>query len=137
MSERVLLSVEDSDSEYYIIGLALKELGLPIRFCRVMDGEQALWFLEKTNGYENAPRPNLILLNLNLPKKDGFQVLGEIRSSEALRSIPTIIFTTSRDKSSKTKALALGAEDYISKPETLRDLVETLRTVCSQFLIGQ
>jgi chemotaxis family two-component system response regulator Rcp1 len=137
MSERVLLSVEDSDSEYYIIGLALKELGLPIRFCRVIDGEQALWFLKKTNGYENAPRPDLILLNLNLPKKDGFEVLGEIRSSAVLRSIPTIIFTTSRDKSSKTRALALGAEDYISKPETLTDLVETLRNVCSQFLMRQ
>jgi DNA-binding response OmpR family regulator len=134
MAGRVLLSIEDDDAEYYLINLALAELDIPVQFCRVTDGEQGVWFLEKTHGYELAPRPDLILLNLNLPKKNGFEVLAEIRDRESLRAIPVIIFTTSRDLSSKKKALTLGADDYISKPGSMGELVETLRTVCSQFL---
>jgi CheY-like chemotaxis protein len=71
----------------------------------VADGEEALLFLQKTRGYELAPRPDLILLNLNLPKRDGFEVLSDIRDTDALRSIPVIIFTSSSLTSERQKAL--------------------------------
>jgi CheY-like chemotaxis protein len=137
MAARVLLSIEDDDAEYYVIDLALQELDIPIRVFRVVDGDQAIWFLENTHGQEGAPRPDLILLNLNLPKKNGFEVLTDIRQRESLRSIPVIIFTTSHNESEKKRALALGAEAFISKPGSLTGLIETLRTVCSQFLAAR
>jgi two-component system, chemotaxis family, response regulator Rcp1 len=134
MASRVLLSVEDSDAEYYIIKMALHEVDIPLQLCRVADGEQALWFLQRTHGYEIAPRPDLILLNVNLPKKDGFEVLAEIRAVEPLRSIPVIIFTSSSLATERKKALTLGAQDYISKPGTLDGLIDALRSVCYRFL---
>jgi CheY-like chemotaxis protein len=135
MAERVLLCIEDDDAEYFIITIALKDLDIPIRFLRVPDGEQGIWFLENTHGHELAPRPDLILLNLNLPKKNGFEVLAEIRESESLRSIPVIIFTTSSTTAERKRALALGANDFISKPGTITGLIEILRTICTQYLV--
>jgi CheY-like chemotaxis protein len=134
MAERILLCIEDDDAEYYIITIALKELDVAIRFLRVADGEQGIQFLENTHGHELAPRPDLVLVNLNLPKMNGFEVLTEIRKNQSLRSIPVIIFTTSRTTAERKRALALGANDFISKPGTLTGLIETLRTVCTQFL---
>ncbi len=135
MASHVLLSVEDSDAEYYIIKIAVQEVDFPVQLWRVADGEKALWFLQKTHGYEIAPRPDLILLNLNLPKKDGFEVLAEIRAVEPLRSIPVIIFTSSSLATERKRALALGAQDYISKPGTLDGLIDALRSVCNRFLV--
>jgi CheY-like chemotaxis protein len=134
VAHRVLLSVEDSDAEYYIIKMALSETGIPVDLHRVPDGEQALSFLHKVDGFEIAPRPDLILLNVNLPKRDGFEVLTEIQASDTLRSIPVIVFTSSSLTKEKKKAMALGAQDYISKPGTLAGLIDTLRSVCSRFL---
>lgn len=134
IDHRVLLSVEDDNAEYHIIKMALEQCGIPIQVCRVIDGEEALLFLQKARGYELAPRPDLILLNLNLPKRDGFEVLADIRHTESLRSIPVIIFTSSSLTREREKALALGAAAFISKPGTLDGLMETIRSVCSQFL---
>jgi CheY-like chemotaxis protein len=128
------LSVEDDNAEYHIIKMAVEKCGIPIQVCRVADGEEALLFLQKAAGYELAPRPDLILLNLNLPKRDGFEVLADIRGTESLRSIPVIIFTSSSLTREREKALALGAAGFISKPGTLEGLLETIRSVCSQFL---
>jgi two-component system, chemotaxis family, response regulator Rcp1 len=134
MGQRVLLSVEDSDAEYHLIKMAVEETAIPVRLCRVSDGDEALWFLRRIHGYEAAPRPDLILLNLNLPKKDGFQVLTEIRTSGSLRSIPIIMFTTSARATERKKAIALGAQDFISKPGTLAELLEAVTAVCERFL---
>jgi two-component system, chemotaxis family, response regulator Rcp1 len=101
---------------------------------RVSDGEQALSLLHKVHGYELAPRPDIILLNLNLPKRGSFEVVSEIQASELLRSIPVIMFTSSSLATEKRKALALGSRDYMSKPATLNGLIEALRSLCSQYL---
>jgi CheY-like chemotaxis protein len=134
MARRVLLSVEDNDGEYYLNQMAVRETGIPVEICRVADGEQALHFLRRSNGYEIAPRPDLILLNLNLPRKNGLEVLSDIQASDSLRSIPVIMFTSSALTTERKKALAAGAEDFISKPMTLDGLVETVRSVCSRYL---
>jgi CheY-like chemotaxis protein len=115
--------------------MAVEEASVPVRICRVADGEEALRFLQRSNGHEDAPRPDLILLNVNLPKKDGFQVLVEVRATESIRSIPVVMFTSSSRDSERKKALALGAEDFISKPKSLNELIATLTTVCERFLI--
>jgi chemotaxis family two-component system response regulator Rcp1 len=134
MARRVLLSVEDDDSHYYLIKMAVEESGIPIHLCRVINGEEAIFFLEKTHGHELAPRPDLILLNMNLPRKTGFEVLTEIRASDSFRSIPVVIFTSNSDHTARNKALFLGAEDYISKPGTLTELLNAVTALCSRFL---
>jgi two-component system, chemotaxis family, response regulator Rcp1 len=134
MAHPVLLSVEDNDGEFYLIRMAVREAGIPVELCRVADGEQALHFLQRSNGYEIAPRPDLILLNVNLPRKNGFEVLSDIQASDSLRSIPVIIFTSSTRTTERKKALAAGAEDFISKPTTLDGLVDAVRSVCCRYL---
>ena len=132
MSESVLLSVEDSDTEFYLIEMAVKRANLPIRLYRVGDGEQGLAFLKRSVPYQDAPRPDLIMLNLNLPKKNGFEVLADLQGIESLRSIPVIIFTSSSHPAEKDKALALGAQDYVVKPPTLDALVDAVKSICSR-----
>ena len=135
MGQRVLLSVEDNDAEYHLIKLAVEEVQVPVQLCRVCDGEEALRFLQRETGYEIAPRPDLILLNVNLPKRDGFQVLTAVRATDSLSSIPVVMFTSSARDSERKRALALGAEDFISKPTTLDELIQAVRAVCERFLV--
>jgi two-component system, chemotaxis family, response regulator Rcp1 len=134
MPHRVLLSVEDNDGEYYLIRMAVRESGIPVEVRRVVDGEQALHFLHKSNGYEIAPRPDLILLNVNLPRKNGLEVLSDIQASDSLRSIPVVMFTSSALTSEREKALAAGAEDFISKPLTLNALLAAVTSLCCRYL---
>jgi two-component system, chemotaxis family, response regulator Rcp1 len=134
MDRRVLLSVEDNDADYYLIQMAVRETGLAIEICRVSDGEQALAFLHRSKGYEISPRPDLILLDLNLPRKNGLEVLFDFRAFDSLRSIPVIMLTSSRVATDRNTALALGAKDYVSKPETLDGLVNLVKSVCSRYL---
>jgi CheY-like chemotaxis protein len=133
VTQAVLLSIEDNDADYYLINLAVRETRIAIQLCRVSDGESAMRFLHRSHGYEVAPRPDLILLDLNLPKRGGLEVLSEIRTSKSLNSIPVIIFTSSRLETERTKAMALGAQDYISKPPSLDELVKTISSVCGQY----
>jgi CheY-like chemotaxis protein len=136
MVDRVLLSVEDNDAEFYIIKIAVEECDASIDLRRVSDGEQALHFLRKSSGYEFAPRPDLILLDINLPKKDGFTVLREARTSPSFRAIPIVIFTSSALDSDRRRALGLGADDFISKPGSFDELVGTVRSICCRFLLS-
>ncbi|MGI9071210.1 MAG: response regulator [Bryobacteraceae bacterium] len=129
----VLLSIEDNDADYYLINLAVRETRTAIQLCRVSDGESALRFLHRSRGYEVAPRPDLILLDLNLPKRGGLEILCDIQASEFLRSIPVIIFTSSTLEADRERALALGAENYISKPQSLDEMVEAVGSVCGRF----
>ena len=131
MAERILLYVEDEDAAVFLLETALKEACIPVRLYRVSDGEQALAFLTRSGRYEKAPRPDLILLDVNLPRKNGLEVLAEIQSSESLRSIPTVIFTSSALASDRTKSLALGAQEYITKPSTFDTFLEAVTRVCS------
>lgn len=131
---RVLLSVEDNDGDYYCIQTAVEECGFPVKLCRATDGDQALSFLLQKDGYEDAERPDLILLDIHLPKRNGFEVLASIRQSESLRSVPVVVFTSSRRASERRQASALGANDFVSKPNTLPELMEAVSSVCSRFL---
>lgn len=134
MTHHVLLSVEDSDADYYLIEMAVRESGLPVQVCRASDGEQALHFLHRSKGYEVAPRPHLILLDLNLPRKTGLEVLSEIRASDSFRCMPVVVFTSSTLTTDRRQAFALGAQNYISKPANLAELIEVVGCLCSRFL---
>jgi two-component system response regulator len=135
MRKPILLSVEDSDAEFQLIKMAVEDSGVAVVLLRACDGEEALQFLTRGPGHETAPRPHLILLDVNLPKRNGFDVLAEIRGTEELCSLPVVMFTSSSSANEKRKALALGANDFISKPMALEDLSETVGAVVKKFLL--
>lgn len=133
MDERVLLYVEDEDAAVFLLETALREAGIQLKLYRVSDGEQALAFLRGAGAYEKAPRPDLILLDLNLPRKNGLEVLSEMQNDPRLRDIVVIVFTSSALSSDRRKSLALGAREYITKPSSFDGFVQAVKNACSLF----
>jgi two-component system, chemotaxis family, response regulator Rcp1 len=131
MTEQVLLCVEDEDAAVFLLETALREAQIQVRLHRVSNGEEALAFLNKTASYSHAPRPDLILLDLNLPRKSGLEVLSDMQGSESLRSVAVVVFTSSSLASDKRKCFALGAKDFITKPSSFDGFVEAIKTACS------
>jgi CheY-like chemotaxis protein len=131
MDERVLLYVEDEDAAVFLLETALKEAHIPVHLYRVTDGEQALAFLRKLGQYADAPRPDLILLDLNLPRKGGLEVLAEMQGNEDLRSLSVVVFTSSSLPSDRRKSMALGAQNYITKPSSFDGFVDAIKNACS------
>lgn len=119
-----ILLVEDNPDDVLIMRRSWKKRDLRNSLYVVNDGEEALQFLKREGNYAGAPTPGLILLDLNMPKKDGFEVLENIKRDKLLRSIPVIILTSSdRDKDIKS-AYQLGCNCYIVKPVSSKKLDE-------------
>ena len=131
MAQRVLLYVEDDDAAFLAMQLTLGEAQAAIDLHRAIDGEQALAFVRKNHPYEEAPRPDLIILDLNLPKTSGMEVLTELKRDESLRPIPVIMFSSSRREGDEVSSLKLGAQEYLTKPSSLEGFVETVKRAFS------
>jgi len=123
-----LLLVEDNPGDVRLTQEALKEGSLPVHLSVARDGVEALDFLRHRAPFGDAPTPDLILLDLNLPRKNGREVLSEIKSDPLLKRIPVLVMTTSRADQDIQKAYSLNANCYITKP---MDLDEFLRIVKS------
>src|SRR6186713_2911258 len=108
----VILYVEDSDAMVYLLQMALEHNGTDVQLFRVGDGERALAFLYRQDIFHDAPRPDIVILDLNLPKKSGFEVLEEIGRSDALQKLPVVIFSSSSRSADRERALALGAREF-------------------------
>jgi CheY-like chemotaxis protein len=132
----MILHVEDEEAVAQLLSTAVGDLNLPIEVHTVSDGEQALAFLCRTGSYSGARRPDLVLLDLHLPKLDGWAVLKEIAASSELRTIPVVILSTSAPEASKQRALALGAKLYVAKPPSFDALLAEVKTICAKFLPG-
>jgi chemotaxis family two-component system response regulator Rcp1 len=115
IEECLLLYVEDDDATAYLFQMALERSGIPPRFFRVTDGEEAIAFLLQRGSYTRAPRPDLVVLDLNLPKKSGFEVLKEMKSNPQLLNISVVVFSSSVRDEDRRKAMGLGAEQYLHK----------------------
>ena len=131
-----MLYVEDEDAAVFLLEIALKETKIDLELYRVSNGEDAIAFLKQTGAYRNAPRPNLVLLDLNLPRKGGLEVLSDIQGTEALRNLSVIVFTSSSLPVDRKKSLALGAQEYITKPASFDGLLTAVRTVCTYLPAG-
>lgn len=127
----MMLYVEDEDAAVFLLETALKEAKIEVELRRVANGEEALAFLNRTGAYHDAPRPDLILLDLNLPRKGGLEVLSEIQGSEALRNLSVIVFTSSSLANDRRRSLALGAQEYITKPSSFDGFLAAIKTVCT------
>lgn len=126
-SRRDILIVEDNAGDVQLVQESL--IGEETRLHVTVDGVQALAFLRREGSYVKAPRPHLILLDLNLPKKDGREVLAEIKDDSELKLIPVIIFSSSRAFEDIVTSYRLHANCYISKPADLDEYLEALQAV--------
>lgn len=125
---RILL-VEDNPGDIRLTQEALKESELDVNLDVVTDGELAVDFLLKRNKFTEALRPHLILLDLNLPKKNGIEVLKEIKFHDQLKSIPVVVLTTSDADHDISKAYGLNANCYILKPVDFDDFAKIIRLI--------
>ena len=137
MNQRVLLYVEDEDAAVFLLETALKEAHIDVSLYRVADGDEALAFLKRSGAYSNVPRPDLVLLDLNLPRRTGLEVLSEMRNCDDLRSLAVVVFTSSSLPVDKRKSMALGAQEYITKPASFEGFVAAVKSACAHLKNGQ
>jgi len=126
-----ILMADDDPDDRMLTKEALMENKLANDLHFVVDGEDLMDYLKQRGQYskENAPRPGLILLDLNMPKKDGREALTEIKEDPELRRIPIIVLTTSKAEEDIIKTYDLGISSFISKPVTFDDLVEVAKAI--------
>ena len=124
-----ILLVEDNPGDVRLVEEALKDGRGNTRLNIVEDGIEAIAYLRKEDGYGEVTRPDLILLDLNLPRKDGREVLAEIKEDPSLRRIPVVVLTTSESETDIRNAYELYANCYITKPSGLEQFVEVMKSV--------
>jgi CheY-like chemotaxis protein len=128
----LLLIVEDSNEDFEALKRCLQQSPTAVPIQRCVNGEQALAFLYRTGSYvnpESAPRPGLIVLDLNLPGTDGREVLRRIKQDDTLKTIPVIVFTTSNNPKDIEECYRYGANSYIIKPINFAKLKQDIQTV--------
>lgn len=132
---REVLLVEDNPGDVRLTREAFSETTGPIRLHVASDGVEALAFLRREGPHVHAPRPDLILLDLNLPKMDGREVLVQIKQDEGLKTIPAIILTTSEAEVDIVRSYQLGANCYLSKPVQLEAFESLVKSINDFWLI--
>ena len=124
-----ILLVEDNPGDVRLTQEALKESDVLNTLHVAVDGVEALAFLHREGNYEDAPRPDIIFLDLNMPRKDGREVLAEIKADEDLCRIPVVILTTSEAEEDILRSYDLHANCYITKPVDLEQFIEVVATI--------
>ena len=126
---RIIFLVEDNKADVRLIQEAFKNSSLPHEMLTVRDGIEAMAFLNREGEYHNAPRPDLILLDLNLPRKDGREVLAEIKSDSKLKRIPVIVLTTSHNEDDIFHSYDLHVNCYITKSRNISQLFKIVKRI--------
>jgi CheY-like chemotaxis protein len=129
-----VLLVEDDPGDVLMTREAFEHHRIRNQLHVVNDGEQALQFLHRTGEYASAPRPGLILLDLNLPRRDGLEVLAELKEDPELRVIPVVILTTSQAEEDILRSYALHANAYVSKPVDFERFMDVIRQIDNFFV---
>jgi CheY-like chemotaxis protein len=124
-----VLLVEDSPGDVRLTQEAFRDANRSIRLHVASDGVEALAFLRKEGAHVHAPRPDIILLDLNLPKMDGREVLAHIKEDDSLKTIPTVILTTSDAEADIVKCYQLQANCYLSKPVQLEAFEALVKSI--------
>jgi CheY-like chemotaxis protein len=127
-----ILLADDDEEDRELTRDALREAHLANEVMFVVDGQDLMDYLRREGRYANgsvaSPRPGIILLDLNMPKKDGREALAEIKQDDSLRRIPVVVLTTSKDEEDVLRTYDLGVNSFITKPVTFAGLVEAMRT---------
>ena len=129
-----VLLVEDDPGDVVLVKEAFKDFKLRNNLHCVSDGEEALRFLRGEGEHAGAPRPDLVLLDLNLPRMDGREVLRAVKGDEALRSIPIVVLTTSEAEEDVLRSYDLHANAYVTKPVDFERFIEVVRQIDEFFV---
>lgn len=124
-----ILLVEDNEGDVVLTMQALKKANVTNGINVAMDGEEAMRYLRKEGRFENAETPDLILLDINLPKIDGMEVLAEIKNDENLKSIPVVMLTTSDSENDIVRSYNNHANCYITKPVDFKKFIEVIQAI--------
>jgi CheY-like chemotaxis protein len=129
-----VLLIEDDDGDVLMTREAFEHHKIRNHLHVVQDGEEALQFLHREGPYADAPRPGLILLDLNLPRRDGREVLAELKADPALRVIPVVVLTTSEAEEDILRSYSLHANAYVSKPVDFDRFIDVIRQIDDFFV---
>jgi CheY-like chemotaxis protein len=129
-----VLLVEDDPGDVLLIREAFEDNKVANRLHVVADGVEALDFMRQMGEHADAPRPDLVLLDLNLPRKDGREVLAEVKADERLRRIPVVVLTTSESEEDVLRSYALHANAYVTKPVDFDRFIEVVRKIDDFFV---
>jgi CheY-like chemotaxis protein len=129
-----VLLVEDDDGDVLMTREAFEHHKIRNHLHVVQDGEEALQFLHREGPYADAPRPGLILLDLNLPRRDGREVLAELKADPELRVIPVVVLTTSEAEEDILRSYTLHANAYVSKPVDFDRFIDVIRQIDDFFV---
>jgi CheY-like chemotaxis protein len=125
----LILLVEDNLGDARLVSEALRETGSGSQLRHVDDGVEALAFLRRQGAHDGAARPDLILLDLNLPRKSGREVLAEIKADDTLRRIPVVVLTSSQSDEDVLSVYTLNANCYVPKPADLDQFLAAIRSI--------
>lgn len=134
-NKTILIADDDADDRLFLNEALRHHQGtLQVKF--VEDGEELMDYLTHRNGFsdQNAPHPSLILLDLNMPRKNGFQALAEIKSDPSLKRVPVVIFSTSAARDDVERTYAMGVNSYLIKPSSFKRLTEMIGSLKSYWL---
>ncbi len=129
-----VLLVEDDAGDVLMTREAFEHYKIRNELHVVTDGEQALQFVRQQGEFAGAPRPGLIMLDLNLPRRDGLEVLAELKADPELRVIPVVILTTSQAEEDIVRSYALHANAYVTKPVDFERFIEVIRQIDNFFI---
>jgi CheY-like chemotaxis protein len=124
-----ILLVEDSPGDIRLTREALRDARVRNNLHVATDGEAAIAFLQRTGSYAEVPRPDLILLDLNLPKKDGREILAEIKTDASLKTIPVVVLTTSEAEADILQSYQLHANCFITKPVDFEGFMKVVKSI--------
>jgi two-component system response regulator len=124
-----VLLVEDNPGDAQLTRIALEDSKISVNLNVVEDGVEAMAFLRKQENYASAPHPDIVLLDLNLPRKDGREVLAEIKADQSLKRIPVVVLTTSQSEEDVLKAYNLSANCFITKPVDFDQFVKIVQSI--------
>ncbi|MDP3821206.1 MAG: response regulator [Burkholderiales bacterium] len=124
-----ILHVEDQEDQFLLVEAAFEIAGIDARLIHVDSGEGSLAYLRKSGSYANAPTPDLVLLDLNMPRASGFDVLAARARDEALRRIPFVVLTSSANPADVRRAHELGCSSYVTKPLDLYELARAVKGI--------
>lgn len=129
MDAKPILYVDDSADDLFFMQQAFKELGLPNKLIGVESGQEAIDYLNRVGEFKDWPLPRLVLLDLNMPGKSGFEVLKWIRTHPPVSTLPVVVLTSSNYDADVHRAYRLGANAYLLKPAAPEKLVGVLKTL--------
>lgn len=124
-----ILLVEDNEGDIGLVEEVFQEAKIRNNLYVAEDGEEAMLFLRREGEFSDSPRPDIILLDLNLPKKDGREVLKEIKEDDSLKRIPVVVLTTSKAEEDILKSYDLHANSYISKPVDFDQFIRVIKSI--------